>query len=169
MKVFISQPMNGRSEDEIMLERQMVEGYLNFLYAGKSVEIIDNLIKQIPDDVNVRVWCLGDSIKQLASADAILFVDSRMALDNVLDREKKNYEDPNGVAVEKMVAKRYGIKEIETISYHNQLEFYRIYFGKPAKVTEMPTEKPEYPPNKGGVVDLDSKTGKSYQERWKND
>lgn len=171
MKVFISQPMSGRSDNEIYLERQMVEGYLKFLYGDNKLEIIDNFHKEIPTndgEFNKRIYCLGDSIKQLAYADAIIFIDSRMALDTVLGREKTIYEDPNGVVIEKQVAKLYNLQAIDTISYHNQIEFYRIHYGKTVFEPEIPKEEPKYPKSQG-IVDLDSKVGKDYQGRWKND
>ena len=72
MKIFISQPMNGKEAEEIQRERDIAICALKAKY-GKDVEIIDSFVKDFPKDANAA-WFLGKSIQLLSSADGVLFL-----------------------------------------------------------------------------------------------
>ena len=70
MKVFISQPMNGKTEEEILEVRKKICEKFHI----SDDELIESYIKHVPDFVsNERVWSLGDSISMMATADMIIF------------------------------------------------------------------------------------------------
>ena len=72
MKIFISQPMNGKEAEEIQRERDIAIFKLKAKY-GKDVEIIDSFVKDFPKDANAA-WFLGKSIQLMPSADGVLFL-----------------------------------------------------------------------------------------------
>lgn len=70
-KLFISQPMKGKSDEEILRERkraiQCAERQLN-----EPVEIIDSFFQSAPADAK-PLWFLGKSLELLAGADIAYF------------------------------------------------------------------------------------------------
>jgi len=74
-KVFISLPMNGKTEAEIKENRQKaIEALYSLGYTEDELSIIDTFIKEdAPDDVNDGLWYLGKSIELLAGADLVVF------------------------------------------------------------------------------------------------
>lgn len=97
MKVFISQPMNGRSDEEILKERrEMVEAYEEIY--GVDVDVIDSFTKSSEDLSKGRIWMLGGSIQLMYDADVILFA--------------PKYGFAKGCIVEETVAKQYGLKHM---------------------------------------------------------
>lgn len=66
MKVFISQPMLGRSNEEILAERNQVAARF------PDAEIIDSFFKDVPHSDN-PLWYLGEAIKLMGEADAVYF------------------------------------------------------------------------------------------------
>lgn len=97
MKVFISQPMNGRSDEEILKERELIISKYEEIYNTK-VEVIDSFNKSPEDQIKGRVWMLGNSISMMHNADLIIFA--------------PNYESGRGCMVEEYVAKLYGLKHM---------------------------------------------------------
>ena len=81
MKVFISQPMRGKTEYEIREARNEAEGlasiYLqeHFHTPREDIEFIDTIFEDEPGDEfkNVGLWYLGKSIQYLGMADAAFF------------------------------------------------------------------------------------------------
>lgn len=98
MKVFISQPMNGLSDDEIIRTREFNIQMLKMqLPEFADVEFIDSFTK--PEEiVGNRVKMLGHSIMLLADADVCVFLPGWM--------------NSPGCLTEFDVCKRYGIKSI---------------------------------------------------------
>ena len=93
MKVFISQPMTGRTKEEILSERNKVIGALENKY---DVEVLDSYFEDYdPQDRSTPIKYLAKSINVLAEADVILFVG--------------NWENSRGCKVEYECAKQYGI------------------------------------------------------------
>lgn len=82
LNVFISQPMNGRTEEEILKERKWVMqalGIANPFKKSWEIHVIDSYFKKnVPDHVKElrqpRLWHLGDSIKLLADADFMVLL-----------------------------------------------------------------------------------------------
>ena len=75
-KIFISQPMNGKTTEEIEEERNYTISTLRSLFARKNecIEIIDSFFKNAPHDAK-PLWYLGESIKLMSEADAVFFCD----------------------------------------------------------------------------------------------
>jgi hypothetical protein len=104
MKVFISQPMRGKTEQEILEERSEIiqRAKERFSYV-ENLEIIDSykLLKDysIADDEKTSLKFLGESIKALADADVAYF--------------GKGWEKARGCRIENQCAMEYGITVIE--------------------------------------------------------
>jgi hypothetical protein len=93
MKVFISQPMRGRSQEQILEERQKGIAFIQRQHPNQTIEILDTYFK---DFTGNRLEFLGKSIAEgLAKADRALFLG--------------NYEAYDGCVCEHVIAKRYGI------------------------------------------------------------
>lgn len=99
-KVFISQPMSGKRERDIMEDRvAILEQLARFSIYEKDIDIINTYIKDdAPDDSNVRLWYLGKTIELLAQADLVVFA--------------KNWEKARGCRVERECARIYHIPTI---------------------------------------------------------
>lgn len=72
-KVFISQPMNGKTDETIKEERQNIVDAIVREY-GKDVEIIDSFFEAAPYNAK-PLWFLGKSLELLSAADAAFFAD----------------------------------------------------------------------------------------------
>lgn len=96
-KLFISQPMNGRADEEIKAERTDI-----LLKAterlGEQVELIDSFFESAPHDAK-PLWFLGKSLELLSTADVAYFADG--------------WENARGCRIEHECAKEYGIDCIE--------------------------------------------------------
>ena len=69
IKIFISQPMNGKTTEEIENERDSI---IDRLRENESVEIIDSFFKDKPYEAS-PLWYLGESIKLMSEADIVFF------------------------------------------------------------------------------------------------
>lgn len=105
IKVLISQPMRGKTDEEILKERsEAIEKVKDIV--NEDVELIDSFIKDDPKDVkNTALWCLGQSIKFLADADVVYFANG--------------WKEARGCKIEHECAKAYDVpiiyeKENET-------------------------------------------------------
>ena len=67
VKAFLIQPMNGKSEKEILDEREL----MNMLFQVKGITLIDSYIKDARTSNNPGVWYLGKSIELMADADIV--------------------------------------------------------------------------------------------------
>lgn len=70
-KLFISQPMRGKSDEQILEERKKAVEKVEELL-GESVEVIDSFFQGAPADAK-PLWYLGESIKRMADADIVYF------------------------------------------------------------------------------------------------
>lgn len=68
VKVFVSQPMGDKTNEEIAEERGRVIEILNKI-GYKNVEIIDSHFN--PKDISSPLECLGESLKLLSKADIL--------------------------------------------------------------------------------------------------
>lgn len=94
MKIFISQPMHGLTDDEILHRREEAIVELKARY-GEDMEILDTFIyEDAPKDAN-RLWYLGRSIQMLGQADLIYILDG--------------WQRANGCIIERQTAVLYGI------------------------------------------------------------
>ena len=96
MNVFISQPMNGRSTEEIECEREEFVKDLK-KYLGEDINILDTIF-HFAEDVPSLVY-LGRSLEVLAKADLAVFMDG--------------YENARGCRIEHQAAKDYNIPTLE--------------------------------------------------------
>jgi len=96
MKIFISQPMGGLTMTEIMKTRNQVCDLMNI----NREDLIDNVIKEIPNGLNRdNIWCLGDSIRQMATADLVIFA--------------PGWTSARGCNIEWSICKEYDIPYVE--------------------------------------------------------
>ena len=104
--IFISQPMTGKSEEEILATRQKEIEKIHQLFDADGVEIniiasyIDDATrkhfqKYTSDDINWDIFWLSQSLERLAMADMIWLCDG--------------WEYSNGCNIELECATRYGI------------------------------------------------------------
>ena len=98
MKVFISQPMNGKTNEEILAAREKAVESVKRNFGDEEVEVIDSFFKDAPHDAK-PLWYLGKSLELLAEADVAYFA--------------KGWEDARGCRIENMAAIEYGIDVIE--------------------------------------------------------
>lgn len=100
MKVFISQPMKGKTNEEIKAERRRLIGKVRALY-GDDIEIIDSFFENAPADAR-PLWFLGKSLELLATADVAAFA--------------RGWRDARGCRIENICAIEYGIEVVEDYS-----------------------------------------------------
>lgn len=113
MKVMISQPMNGRCEEEIKKERQEIIEKFNKMH----IEVINTLFtEEAPDNCNVAVYYLGKSISAMKDIDAIYMCD--------------NWFNARGCRIENRVAREYGIKILDKDFFANKQVLDNNYFGR---------------------------------------
>lgn len=98
-KLFISQPMNGKTEEEILAVREKaIESAKRNL--GEDVEVIDSYFEDYnPENGCVPLKYLSKSLELLADADVAYFA--------------KGWEDVRGCKIENACAIAYGIDVIE--------------------------------------------------------
>ena len=96
IKIFISQPMKDKTDEEILLERAEVEAKLTLEY-GDDVEFIDSFMQGAPHDAK-PLWFLGKSLQFLSEADAIYMC--------------KGWEYARGCLIEHRAAQLYDIRII---------------------------------------------------------
>ena len=96
-KLFISQPMTDKTDEEILAERERaIESAKKHL--GEDVEVIDSFFKDAPHDAK-PLWYLAKSIELLATADVAYFC--------------KDWDKYRGCKIENTCAIEYGIDVIE--------------------------------------------------------
>lgn len=101
-KLFISQPMNGKTAEEILCERaRAVETAKELI--GDEVELIDTFFTGFAEDndesINKPVFYIGKSIEKMAYADVAYFC--------------KGWNEYRGCKIEHIIAKEYDIRMIE--------------------------------------------------------
>ena len=69
-KIFISQPMNGKTTEEIENERDSIIDRLSTQFPRS--DIIYSFFKDAPHDTK-PLWYLGESIKLMSEADVVFF------------------------------------------------------------------------------------------------
>lgn len=96
-KLFISQPMRGKTDEEILAAREKaIKSAERNL--GEPVEVIDSFFQNAPVDAR-PLWFLGKSLELLSTADIAYFA--------------KGWEDARGCRIENQCAIEYGIEVIE--------------------------------------------------------
>ena len=91
MKIMISQPMNGKSNEQIKKER--LELVQNLEQEG--IEVIDNILSQrAPKNFDEAIFYLSKSIEIMAQVDCVYFM--------------KGWEKARGCKIEHQIATEYG-------------------------------------------------------------
>ena len=92
-KLFISQPMNGKTNEEIKAVREAIVADVSKL-VNDDVEIIDSFFENAPHDAR-PLWFLGKSLELLSTADCAYFAEG--------------WEKARGCMIEHECAVQYGI------------------------------------------------------------
>ena len=73
-KLFISQPMRGLTDEEILKAREEIKNRAEKTI-GEPIELINSFIEDYPEEINnsMPVWYLGKSIQFLSQADIVYF------------------------------------------------------------------------------------------------
>lgn len=95
-KVFISQPMKGRSNEEIRREREDIVNRARRRYG--EIDVIDSFLENAPHEAN-PLWFLGKSLELLSGADVAVFA--------------RGWEQARGCRIENTCALEYGIEVVE--------------------------------------------------------
>jgi hypothetical protein len=96
-KLFISQPMGGKTDEEILEERERaIEAAKELL--GEPVEVIDSFFQSAPVGAK-PLWFLGKSLELLSGADIAYFA--------------KDWQKARGCKIEHECAVEYGIPRID--------------------------------------------------------
>lgn len=96
-KLFISQPMNGLTDAEILAERKRIIEKVGYVL-DEPFEPIESFFQSAPHEAK-PLWFLGKSLELLSTADIAVF--------------GKGWENARGCRVENLCAKEYGIDTIE--------------------------------------------------------
>lgn len=97
-RLFISQPMRGKTDAEILAEREnAIQAAKDSL--GEDVEVIDSFFKDAPAEAR-PLWFLGRSLELLSTADIAYFA--------------PGWGAARGCRIEHTCAIEYGIHTIET-------------------------------------------------------
>ena len=95
-KLFISQPMKDKTNEEIKAERERIIKEVTDKFG--EVEVIDNFFENAPHDTR-PLWFLAKSLELLSTADVAYFA--------------KDWEKYRGCKVEHTCAIEYGIDVME--------------------------------------------------------
>lgn len=91
MKVMISQPMNGKTEEQIRNERAELVKKLT----EQGLEVVDTIFTdEAPTDSDRALFYLSKSIETISKVDAVIFM--------------PGWEDARGCRIEYNVAVEYG-------------------------------------------------------------
>ena len=103
VRLFISQPMRGKSDEEIESEREDLIAIAKSVYAGRGeVEVIDSFFKgglDVPAGTKAPLYYLSKSLELLATADVAIYA--------------KDWREARGCRVEHECADGYGVSRIE--------------------------------------------------------
>ena len=96
-KLFISQPMIDKTDEEILKERKEAIS-LAKLIIDEDVEIVDSFVQNAPHEAN-PLWFLGKAFELLSTADIAYFCDG--------------WSNYRGCCMEHNACLKYGIKIIK--------------------------------------------------------
>lgn len=96
-KLFISQPMRDKTDEEIKSERNEILQRVKEIYPNEDIVLIDSFFETAPHDVK-PLWFLGKSLELLSTADIVYFA--------------KGWEEYRGCSIEHKCAIEYGINII---------------------------------------------------------
>lgn len=95
-KLFISQPMRGKTDEEILAVREKAIASAE-RELGEKVEVINSFFREAYEEgKNYPLYWLGKSISLMAQADVVYFA--------------KGWEEARGCCIENTCAIEYGIE-----------------------------------------------------------
>ncbi len=94
MKLFISQPMRDKTNEQIKTERKKAINAVEQIY-GEKVEVIDSFFENAPHNTK-PLWFLGKSLELLSTADVAYFCDG--------------WQNYRGCQIENKCCHEYGIE-----------------------------------------------------------
>lgn len=92
-RLFISQPMNGRSDVEIKAARERAVAEVEERL-GEKVYVIESFLEGAPAQAR-PLWFLGKSLELLSTADVVYFAEG--------------WDSARGCRIEQLCAREYGI------------------------------------------------------------
>lgn len=92
-KLFISQPMNGKTDEEILFERARIIELCKKRYG--EIEVIESFFENAPHEAR-PLWFLAKSLELMSTADIAFFA--------------YGWKDYRGCKIEHECAKQYGIE-----------------------------------------------------------
>lgn len=95
-KIYISQPMRGRSTDDIIAERKALVADAAVALQTDEVEVLDTYLNGYTNKPPLRLLALA--LEKMADADAVIFA--------------PGWRDARGCRVEHLAASEYGISII---------------------------------------------------------
>lgn len=90
MKIMISQPMKGKTNEQIREER----AELVIRLQEEGLEVVDTVFENAPTDEDIAIYMLSQSIRYIGKVDAVYFM--------------KGWEKARGCKIEHEVAVQYG-------------------------------------------------------------
>ena len=90
MKIMISQPMKGKTNEQIREERAELVKRLQ----EEGIEVVDTIFENAPADEDMAIYMLSQSIRYIGKVDAVYFM--------------KGWEKARGCKIEHEVAVQYG-------------------------------------------------------------
>ena len=101
VKVFVSQPMRGRSQGEIESERDAILAKVRAMYAerGEDVREVPSYFGPKGESQMEPLECLGKSLELMSRADVAVFA--------------PGWEKARGCRIEHMCASEYGVEICE--------------------------------------------------------
>ena len=103
VRLFSSQPMRGKTDEQIESEREGLIAIAKAVYAGRGeVEVIDSFFKgglNAPAGAKAPLYYLGKSLELLATADVAIFAE--------------DWREARGCRIEHECADGYGVTRIE--------------------------------------------------------
>ncbi len=96
MKIMISQPMRGKTNEQIRQERAELVKELE----EQGHEVIDTVFEEAPANEDIAIYMLSQSIRYIGKVDAVVFM--------------PGWEEARGCRIEYEIADNYG-KFIKTL------------------------------------------------------
>lgn len=93
MKIFISQPMKDKTEEQILSEREEIVKYVKSELRRDDITVLDSYFTDVPDNCK-PLWYLGRSIELMSCADIVVFANK--------------WREYRGCLIEYECAKHYG-------------------------------------------------------------
>lgn len=96
IKFAISQPMQGKTREEIEAERECIKT----AFQNEGWEFVETLQETLPGDMlHISLWCLANSLVSMADCDYVVFL--------------KGWRSARGCRLEHDACEAYGVKTIE--------------------------------------------------------